>query len=173
MIIRYVLFAVVSMAVNLLAYMLSPFLAAYSVWKDIDVLPYPWSLFHTHDNTLDGGQKQGYRIGVRGLSLWWQRVCWICRNPGYGFDAYILGFAHAGYRVLSEKGDQASFGVDNRGFYSNVMQAANGKKYFSYRRNVPLWGRRYIKVWFGWNYMAYGGERHQIKVHLGSLKTAD
>ena len=115
MIIRYVLFAVASMVVNLLAYVLSPFLAAYSVWKDIDVLPYPWSLFHTHDNTLDGGQKQGYRIGARGLSLWWQRVCWICRNPGYGFDAYILGFAHAGYRVLSEKGDQDSFGVDDRG----------------------------------------------------------
>ncbi len=166
---RYVLFTALSMAVNILAYLLSPFLAAYSVRRGIDVLPYPLSLLHTHDNTLDGGQKQGYEIGGTGWKLWWQRTRWICRNPGYGFDAYILGFDHAGYVVLSESGPAPDFS-EPRAFYSNRMRAADGKLYFTWRRNIPLVSGHFLKIWVGWNYMAYGGVKHQLKTHFVSLK---
>ena len=169
MIRRYLLFAALSMAVNIIAYLLSPILAAYSVWRDIVVLPHPFNLLHTHDNTLDGGQKQGYAIGVTGWRLWWQRTCWICRNPGYGFDAYVLGFEHVGYVVLSESGPAPDFSTPSA-FYSNRMRAADGKDYFTWRRNIPLWGGRFLKIWVGWNYMAYGGVKHQIKTHFVSLK---
>ena len=169
---RYLLYAAMSMAVNVIAYVSSPLLSAYSVWRGIDVLPYPLSLLHTHDNTLDGGQRQGYEVGVTGWKLWWQRTCWICRNPGYGFDAYILGFDHVGYMVLSESGDIPDFSKPNA-LYANRMQSADGKRYFTYRRNVPLYGKRYLKVWVGWNYMAYGGVKHQIKTHFFSLKKAE
>lgn len=169
MIMRYIAFAFASMLVNLAAYVLSPSLAAYSVWRGIDVLPYPLNLLHTHDNTLDGGQKQGYEIGVTGWKLWWQRTCWIWRNPGYGFDAYVLGFDHAGYRVLRESGPVPDFSQPSA-FYSNVMMAANGRRYFTWRRNIPLFGGCFLKVWIGWNYMAYGGVKHQIKTHFVSLK---
>lgn len=171
MIVRYIIFATASMFVNLLTYLLGPALSAYSVWRGIDVLPYPLNLLHTHDNTLDGGQKQGYRVGATGFELWWQRTCWIWRNPGYGFDAHVLGFPHKGYRVVVESGAVPDFSLPSA-FYSNRMQAAEGREYFTYRRNIPLWSGYYIKVWIGWNYMAYGGERHQIKTHFFSLKRA-
>jgi hypothetical protein len=155
---------------TLVCWGVSPLLAAWSVLAKIDVLPYPFSLFHTHDNTLDGGQKQGYRIGAKGLELWWQRTRWICRNPCYGLNAYPLGFNHEGYSVLSET-EMGDFSKRDASYF-NLMKSFDGKKYFSYRRNIPLWRDWYLKVWLGWNYVAYGGVRHQLKTHIGSLKRA-
>lgn len=160
---------IIAQLLTIICYIISPLLAAWSVLANIDVLPWPFSLFHTHDNTLDGGQKQGYEIGVTGWKLWWQRTRWICRNPIYGFNAYIFGFDHDGYRVLRESGAVPDFSKPSA-YYSNVMEDAGGRRYFTYRRNIPLFGGRFIKVWVGWNYVAYGGIKHQLKTHFFSLK---
>lgn len=171
MIKRFIIFTIIAKILTLICYIISPILAAWSVLADIDVLPYPFSLFHTHDNTLDGGQKQGYEIGVTGWKLWWQRTRWICRNPIYGFNAYVFGFNHEGYSVLEENVPLSTQDFGKGGaIYSNVMQAANGKQYFTYRRNYKLPFGYYIKQWIGWNYVAYGGIKHQLKTHFFSLK---
>lgn len=171
MITRYIGSAAASLTVNLIAYILAPAMAAYSVWRGITVLPYPFRLLHTHDNTLDGGQLQGYETGVTGSKLWWQRTCWIWRNPGYGFDAEILGFLHEGYRVIGEGGAIPDFSKPSA-YYWNRMEALDGREYFTWRRNIPLFAGWFLKIWIGWNYMAYGGVYHQIKVHFISLKRA-
>jgi hypothetical protein len=62
-------------------------------------LPRPLYWFQTFDNTLDTGW---YKYGIygtylldgtvpTGLTLWWYRVKWLWRNPGYGFDYWPLG----------------------------------------------------------------------------------
>jgi len=113
----------------------------------------PWlGWFYTHDASLDGGieqHKDGYDPNAKGLKLWWQRVCWICRNPAYRFNAYVLGFAAEGSVLIFEAGDQwPNFR------YWTVMRSAGGWHFFGYRGKNDRW--------FGWNYMAYAG-RHQIK----------
>jgi len=108
--------------------------------------------FYTHDASLDGGieqNKEGYDPNAKGFKLWWQRVRWICRNPAYRFNAYVLGFAAEGSVLIFEAGDQwPNFR------YWTVMRSAGGWHFFGYRGKNDRW--------FGWNYMAYAG-RHQIK----------
>lgn len=152
--------------VYLLSWLISPLLSLVSVIFKTATLPWPFYYFYTNDDDLDGGQHQlGWPL-VTGVKLWWQRTLWIIRNPGYGFAAYVLGFKTEGMSILSlvEVGDPITGFADGRTFSSRIwMMAANGKTYFSYRRNQHLFGNRYIKIWFGWNYIAYDGEYHMFK----------
>ncbi|XUX13275.1 hypothetical protein SLT36_30110 (plasmid) [Aminobacter sp. BA135] len=52
-----------------------------------------------------------------------------------------------------------------------VMQAANGRQYFSYRRDQMLPGNRFVKIWLGWHLAAVGGRRHMIKVMFNPFRS--
>lgn len=81
----------------LLTFLLSPWLA----WMADEDGNLPWWLkyFQTHDNTLDAGWKVQGNYGSylkdgtvpTKLERYWYRICWLWRNPGYGFDYYLLG----------------------------------------------------------------------------------
>lgn len=137
----------------LFAYALSPLIAGISIATGKNEVGGLLSYLYTHNASLDGGVEQGvegYRDGLTGFSLWWQRVCWICRNPAYKFAAYVLGFSTDGATVIFDNGlihRTAPYG------YWSVVQSAGGWKWFGYR------GRN---CWYGWNYREYGG-RHQVK----------
>lgn len=160
---KYPFLAVLLLLVKLLAIILSPILSLWSVIKNINVLPYPFNLLHTHDNDLDGGQDQGYEIGVTGFKLWWQRTCWISRNPAYGFAAEILGFKKEGATLAYEsKPVDTITWLKNGDSYFCVMVDEKGRYFFCYR---VLWGFKKLgfRTWFGWNNKAYGGVYHQLK----------
>jgi len=170
----YPFYALASWVGTLSTWVLSPILSLWSVIAGIDVLPYPFSLFHTHDNTLDGGQKQGYRIGAKGIELWWQRVRWLCRNPCYGFNAYVLGFKEEGAKeIWSESIGNRQFDKGGSVIYVVIMEAANGRRYWSYRRDYPVAGKYYFKQWLGWHYASKDGLSRQLKSLPISIKTAD
>lgn len=148
--IKYFLMVPVMLFVYLLSYLLSPFIAFLSVLIGKDTMPAPFHWFYTNDDTLDGGQHQLGWPKVSGLALVKQRILWICRNPGYGWAAYVFGFKEKGAVVIKEIGSNTGFDGSKSARWYCVKRAADGKTYFGYRRNIP-YGNRYIKIWFGWD----------------------
>lgn len=176
MYLRYLTFLPMLLFCYLLTWLLAPFLAAFSVIFNYPNLPGYLAYFHTNDDDLDGGQHQLGWPKVKGVKLWIQRMSWLFRNPAYGFAAFVFGFSTVGMKVL----EQTSKGTDGDKTWENtktnsvwfLMQAANGKKYFSYRRDQHLFGARYIKIWFGWNYMAYDKKNHMMKAMVNPFRSA-
>ncbi|MBB3315102.1 hypothetical protein FHT77_000944 [Rhizobium sp. BK181] len=108
-------------------------------------------LFYTHDASLDGGIEQGkdgYDPNAKGFRLWWQRVCWICRNPAYGFCAYVLGHSADGSVMIFESG--SPYPAVHHWY---VVELRNGHRIF---------GNRHKTRWLGWKHTPIAG-RHQLK----------
>jgi hypothetical protein len=143
------------------SWILSPFLAAWSVLTDNNKPGGWWVYFYTHDNTLDGGwddQVRGFEdpATLSKGKLFLQRMKWICRNPGYGFNAFLLGFKDTPkVQIIFEDG--IPYPEDH---YWYVIQSDKGWKFFGYRGK---------KAWVGWNYLNYGGY-HQIKTRPWRFK---
>ncbi|QSY98601.1 hypothetical protein J2J97_32370 (plasmid) [Rhizobium bangladeshense] len=148
----YGILAVLSLMLVLAAWVLSPALAGLSVIFGVDSLPLGLQWFSTIDDTLDGGQHQHrdkYPPGATGFSLWWQRTCWICRNPAQGFQAYLFGFD----MLDVFKRAQTETGISGKAPFTRWIvyeRISNGAQFFSYQRNIPLLAGVYIKLWFGW-----------------------
>lgn len=144
------------------SWLLSPFLAAYSVEKKTNTPGGLWRLFYTHDNTLDGGWDErigGYKdpATLDNFQLCWQRMRWICRNPGYGLNALLFGFQHTdNVKLVFEHGVP----YPEKDGYWYVIQSDAGFKFFGYRGP---------KAWVGWNYRNYGGY-HQLKTRPWRFK---
>lgn len=150
----YPIFAILSFLTNLLAWLLCLPIAALSVWLKRDTAPWPLSLLHTVDDTLDGGQHQlGWPV-VSGWRLIWQRSLWIVRNPAGGFDN-LLGLPRGPLtEVVAIKLVAA---VGEPGFKQIHVLKYNGHSYFSYRTN---------KLWLGWNPYGPRADTHIFKFSL-------
>ena len=142
--------ALLSWLVTLLAWVLSPLIAGISMATGSNQVSWlGW--FYTHDASLDGGIENhidGYDQNAKGFRLWWQRVSWICRNPGYRFNAYVLGYSAEAPVLIFESGT-AWPAVS----YWTVIELKGGRRIFGYRS-----GSR----WFGWKHEPIAG-RHQLK----------
>lgn len=128
MILRYIAYWPINLGLVLIAYVLSPFLALWSM-RYGPVLPGRWRWFSTLNGTLDGGIEQGvsdFDPKATGFKLWWQRTRWTWRNPCNGWQSEALGVA-------------------------DIADA------FTIKRDVPLFGRWYVKWWTGWNPSKRGG----------------
>ncbi|MBB3313628.1 hypothetical protein FHT78_005422 [Rhizobium sp. BK196] len=145
----------------LLAFVLSPLLAALSLLTG-PKLPGFLQWFSTTDADLDGGIAQnvaGYKDGLKGWRLWWQRTCWICRNPAHGWQAEVLGMSTDGLVTLQmsvEKGRQWF-----------LFKNSRRQKFFCIKRDVPLFGSFYIKLYLGWYDVARDGRNHQYEFQIG------
>ncbi|QIG66002.1 hypothetical protein phiOC_p360 [Ochrobactrum phage vB_OspM_OC] len=176
--IKFFFFAIFLFAMKLLSIVLSPFLSAWSVIAKINVLPAPFSWFHTNDDTLDGGQNQLGWPKVTGFKLFLQRMKWICRNPAYGFAAYVVGFKTEGHEVVYSriKNPDGSQNFDWRAkgmSYFAIMKDAKGKHYFVYRRVWKDDGKKNTATWIGWNYVPYDGVYHHMKINPIKFSTRD
>lgn len=173
LLIKYPMMAIIAIIFTLLSWILSPILALYSVIFNVKILPGFLQYFSTLDDDLDGGQHQqpdSYPSGVTGFKLWWQRTCWICRNPSQGWAGRVLGFSDEGFKIISETDGietmQWSSGGDE---YFNIMEDANGKRYFTFRKNWKLSKKYYIKTWIGWGYKPVA-EYHTIETQFGWIR---
>lgn len=107
--------------------------------------------FYTHDASLDGGIEQGkdgYDHNAKGFKLWWQRVCWCCRNPAYGFVAGPLGFDAEGFKIIFESG--TAYPPER---HWTVVELKSGFRIFGYRNG---------RMWLGWKNQDIAG-RIQLK----------
>ena len=163
--VKWFLFAWLTLFVNLLSIGLSPVLSAISVLFGLTVLPGPLAWFHTHDDTLDGGQHQHpqlYPSGVRGWELFKQRVRWICRNPGYGFAANVVGIPMS---------DVVETGTLKTGLKHTFYK--DGKKIgWGWRRDWYYTDKKFAKIWFGWRHPSNDGKTRMIKVMFNPFRTA-
>lgn len=145
--------ALLAWLMTLIAWLLSPMIAGISMATGKKDVSGPLSYFYTHNASLDGGVEQkvdGYDPAAKGFRLWWQRVCWICRNPAYKFCAHVLGFkGMTGNQDIVWSSGQAYPDPD----FLYVIKSPSGRLFFGYR------GKR---CWIGWNYTTYGGY-HQLK----------
>lgn len=171
-VLRYLLLLPANLVFVALAYLLSPLLALISMATG-PVLPGFLQWFSTTDDTLDGGQHQHPEIypPATGFKLWWQRTCWICRNPAHGWQARVMGFPTEGHSVIFTRMKTGGIQSDGRTFtIKTIMKSASGKTYFSYRSEKKLFGSRYLKVWIGWNPTAYDGVSHQYEFQPLGIK---
>lgn len=146
----YLFFAPIAMLATLLAWVLSPVIAGISMVTGKNEVRL-FSLLYTHDASLDGGIEQrhdGYDPSAKGFKLWWQRVCWICRNPASSFDAYVLGYSSDGSNVVFESG--APYPPVR---YWTVIELKSGRRIFGYRHKG---------AWYGWKHEPIE-VRYQIK----------
>jgi hypothetical protein len=143
--VAFLLFAPLLWIATLLAFVFSPVIAGISMVTGKNTVGGILSYLTTHNATLDGGIDQGvigYEPNLSGWRLWWQRTCWVCRNPAYKFAALVLGFPTEGSKVVFESGSK-----DKPYSYWSVIETASGARYFGYRGGG---------TWIGWNYRPYG-----------------
>jgi hypothetical protein len=162
-ILRYLTFFPANLVFVLLAYLLSPLLAALSLATGPN-LPGFLQWFSTTDADLDGGIVQnvaGYEAGLKGWRLWWQRTCWICRNPAHGWQSELLGMPAAGSIIVRK----AISETPKNQWY--VMETAKGVRFFCWKRDQPLFGGLYLKLWFGWVNKSYDGRNHHYAFQIG------
>ncbi|MBY3500195.1 DUF7338 family protein [Rhizobium laguerreae] len=161
-ILRYLAYLPANLAFVLLAYLLSPLLAALSLLAGRR-LPGILQWFSTLDADLDGGIRQrvkGYKPGLTGWDLWWQRTCWICRNPAHGWQSELLGMPAAGSIIVR----QVISETPKSQWY--VMETASGVRFFCFKRDQPLFGGFYLKLWFGWVNKPYDGRNHHYAFQI-------
>ncbi|RUM21526.1 hypothetical protein EFD56_03320 [Rhizobium phaseoli] len=162
-VLRYLTFLPANLVFVLLAYLLSPLLAALSLMIGAK-LPSFLQWFSTTDADLDGGIVQnvaGYKAGLKGRRLWWQRTCWICRNPAHGWQSELLGMPAAGSVIVR----QAISETPKNQWY--VMETARGTRFFCWKRDQPLFGGFYLKIWLGWVNKSYDGRNHHYAFQPG------
>lgn len=155
MYLRYVFYAVVALVGFVVTYVLALPMAALSVALGRPTLPGWLALMHTNDDDLDGGQHQLGWPPKKGFGLVLQRTKWIWRNPNYGFNDRVLGLPTDGLEVVYETASNpnpAAIHWDGHNGYRKIIWRRDGRYYFSYRRDIPLWGKRFMKVWLGWQY---------------------
>ncbi|MCH4546829.1 hypothetical protein MK632_13700 [Rhizobium changzhiense] len=162
-VLRYLAYLPANLAFVLLAYILAPLLAAISLVTG-SRLPGVLQWFSTLDADLDGGISQrvkGYRPDLTGWGLWWQRTCWICRNPAHGWQSELLGMPAAGSIIVR----QVISETPKNQWY--VMETARGVPFFCFKRDQPLFGGFYLKLWFGWVNKPYDGRNHHYAFQIG------
>lgn len=146
----YPLLVPISWLMTLLSYAMSPIIAGISMATGSNQVPWLGWLY-THDASLDGGieqSKDGYDPAAKGFKLWWQRVCWVCRNPAYGFVAGPLGFSAEASALIFESGEPYPPVK-----HWTVIELKGGRRIFGYRNGGK---------WFGWKHTAIAG-RYQLK----------
>jgi len=162
MILRYILYWPVNIVMVLLSFVLSPALAALSMAIGKPTLPGVLQWFSTTDNTLDGGINDhvaGYDPAAKGWKLWWQRTCWICRNPAHGFQSNLLGMSAEALVYLIKPDDKA-----NPRYW---LMANNHHRFFMWKREQPLFAGWYLKIWLGWLNVAYDGVNCHYQFNVG------
>lgn len=141
----------ISWLVTLTAWALSPLIATISMITGKNEVGGLLAYLYTHDASLDGGvgdHIRGYGPNAKGFKLWWQRVRWICRNPGGRFNGFILGYPSDGSTMIFKSGEPYP-----PVHYWTVNELKSGRRIFGYRHK----GR-----WFGWKHEAIAG-RYLLK----------
>lgn len=171
MYLRWALSAPITFLFNLFCWVTAPIWGLMAAILKCDYLPWPFVYVQTHDSPIWGDGSDDDRRGMPDgfFGRWWVATRWIMRNPGYTFDAKVLG-AKVDNLVELERWETKDHEEWDRGWSKKAWWLAQdrntGRKYFSYRRDIPIVGRLYIKAWAGWNPKNLAGY-HTIKIAFG------
>ena len=142
MYVKYILLVIVSLAMDILNYLVAPIVTLFA--SEAGWLPKWLWWFQTPDNPLDGdgGWQQLHRpfkVEDNKFKRWWNRTRWLYRNSAYGFAISVLGAKTKGTDTLIIEGNPS---VSNR-------PLTNGLTFRTlYRDNKPIyWQFYYVKAW--------------------------
>lgn len=146
-----------SIGMTLLTYLLAPVLVLFRT-KD-DYLPKWLSWFGTPDNPLLGDESYQTKPGrapftsiTTGVKAYCNRVCWLWRNPAYGFHWNVLAFkVQPGYVtdvVLGTKPIEGSLKSD--GFYLATLTNPDGSSCWQLYITNHWSETKCTKLNFGW-----------------------
>ncbi len=152
MFMRWFGFAVLNILMFVLAMVLAPVLPLFAIGRD--VLPAWLSWFQTPDNGLDGDANFKANVApFRGDQVGWRRyvnrIRWLWRNPAYGFDISVLGFALAPETKVQTVGTREFSGALKSGWFFAMAINADGSMAWQFYA-VKVWGARASRVDFGW-----------------------
>lgn len=171
-IILAILFAPLSLIFNLFVIITSPVWALIAAAFNLRTLPGPLMLVHTHDDDIYGSKTTGDPVPSSFAKRFKRAVWWLIRNPGYGFDAYVLGYPASDVLWIDRaaktnngkwKGVELAYAID-------FLHLKGARTRFGLRANVPLIGKKYIKIWIGWHATDQAG-RHMFKFDFNPFKT--
>lgn len=163
--IRYVLFAPLSLLANLLVILTSPLWAAWAATGKLSRLPGPFAYLHTHDDDIYGSKTTGEGMPKSWAGRWKRAAWWLCRNPAYGLDAYVFGVPEGEVEDVSVKGEVED-GERTR------LTLRDGSTRFGWRRDLFYGKARYCKMWFGWASKPKAGA-YMLKFDINPFKKAE
>jgi hypothetical protein len=164
-VVRYVIFAAASFALNVVVYLTAWLIAIIPAIVKAKKLPGWLSLLHSHDDDLYGSKTTKEPIPSGVFDRWKRITWWLMRNPGYGFDAYVLGFAATQVLSIQTSGVSIEKGFHDRFILSNMSER------WGYRRDLHWAFGFYIKMQFGWYFRERAGY-HMLKFEFHPLKRA-
>lgn len=170
MYLKYAAFAILSLLFNFVVWALAPLVAVPAAVFKLSTLPGPLAWFYTHDTDIYGSATTYEPIPDTVWGRYKRAIWWMYRNPGYGFDAFVLGYP-AGNSTVVGVARHGTFGNNDGAILHVSIVYPSGLKLFSYRRDVKLTKTKYLKVWFGWHYLEQAGRR-MLKFDI-TPKTAD
>lgn len=150
----YPLLCLIQLVLVATAWVLAPFLALYSVIKEVDTLPGVLQWFSVADDTLDGGINQREYPDYSGLGkfiTWWYRTRWIWRNPAQGFAWHLFGMhSMTGEPVMVSRHGVYNYEYEGQTHYYTKP----GESYGQYCTAIDARGRRHFKLkglrWLKW-----------------------
>jgi hypothetical protein len=146
--VKWAVLFVMTFLMILLSIILSPLIALYSVVTK-NPAPKIFAWFYTHDDDLDGNHPLYIPVPTNVFKLWWNRTCWICRNPAYGFAAKAVGFKTSD--VVCET-TVIKDGWVNK-FYKKGKLVGFGYRKLNNERNI----------WIGWASPSHDGKHYMLK----------
>lgn len=157
---KWVLLIVPNLLMDVLAYLVSPFIAAYSLAaspaKFLAGVPFTgWNIlywpFLTYDNPIDGDRGHLERWPIDG-SKWTdfkRRTAWLWRNKAYNFAYYVCGVTVIGKLCKWYGNEKVESDMANRGWQLAI--ADDSFCYFAYFK-YP-WSKKWgIRIYVGWKY---------------------
>lgn len=163
MYLRYALFAPLAFLMNLFIWITADIWALIPATFKLKNMPGPLWYLQTHDDWVYGHGWPKPDVPASWVKRWRIAAWWLRRNPGYAFDAYVLGFAKADVASTSGLPPTAPTAVGRR--YDFLLK--DGSWRFGYQRDLYLTKTMYIKIWLGWHWLAVDGNRHMLKFAFG------
>lgn len=169
MYLRWLARAPVSFAFNVFVMVTSPIWAVWAAALKLKALPGVFAMVHTHDDWIYGSGWPKPHVPPSFSKRFKTAVWWLCRNPGYGFDARVLGYP--GPLKIETRRAYGTFDSGKSAAHILRMTTAKGVRLFCYRRDLALGGGRYCKIFLGWQPAEQAGW-HIIKVSINPFRTA-
>jgi len=170
---RYLISAVICMIGYVFTYISCPLWAFIAAVFKLTKLPGIFSLIHTFDDDIYGSKYRKSGMPATFVERFKTACWWIWRNPNYGFNAKVLGLPVEG-TLVEVKGsfeffDTGKTCVITTKFTNPIFE----EDFFGYRRDQHLMGRRFIKMWFGWQHNSFDNKHYMLKLMFNPFRIAN
>lgn len=159
----YIFGAITCLIVDLFVWLTCWFWGGIAAVFNLDKLPRPFDLLHTHDDDIYGSATTGDPRPDTVVKRWKRATWWMLRNPAYGFQAKIFGIPAVQVFDITTVGKSLE-----KGLYDSFLLVNDGHA-FGYRRDL-IWSKsRYLKMRFGWHDKPKSGY-HLLKLDFHPYK---